>query len=89
MHDRLIITNAHVVADSTYVLVKRHGSGTKYKAEVQAVGHDCDLALLSVQEDAFWTTPTDMKPLELGDLPFLQSDVVVIGWVLEAQTVIL
>ena len=31
-HDRLILTNAHVVADSTYVLVKRHGSGTKYRA---------------------------------------------------------
>ncbi len=29
VHDRLILTNAHVVADSTYVLVKRHGSGTK------------------------------------------------------------
>lgn len=35
VHDRLILTNAHVVADSTYVLVKRHGSGTKYKANVQ------------------------------------------------------
>lgn len=32
VHDRLILTNAHVVADSTYVLVKRHGSGTKYRA---------------------------------------------------------
>ncbi len=32
VHDRLILTNAHVVADATYVLVKRHGSGTKYRA---------------------------------------------------------
>ena len=32
VHGRLILTNAHVVSDSTYVLVKRHGSGSKYKA---------------------------------------------------------
>jgi S1-C subfamily serine protease len=32
VHDRLILTNAHVVADATYVLVKRHGSGTKFRA---------------------------------------------------------
>jgi hypothetical protein len=30
--DRLILTNAHVVADQTYVTVKRHGSGAKYRA---------------------------------------------------------
>lgn len=35
VHNRLILTNAHVVADSTYVLVKRHGSGTKYRAGKQ------------------------------------------------------
>ncbi|GAX81160.1 hypothetical protein CEUSTIGMA_g8593.t1 [Chlamydomonas eustigma] len=80
VHDRLILTNAHVVADSTYVLVKRHGSGTKFRADVQAVGHDCDLALLSVEDEAFWSSPTDMLPLQLGDLPALQQDVVVIGY---------
>lgn len=32
IRDRLILTNAHVVADQTYVTVKRHGSGTKYRA---------------------------------------------------------
>ncbi|MEW5297330.1 MAG: hypothetical protein WDW36_000546 [Sanguina aurantia] len=80
VHNRLILTNAHVVADSTYVLVKRHGSGTKYRADVQAVGHDCDLALLSVEDEAFWSTPTDMLPLELGPLPSLQTNVVVVGY---------
>lgn len=79
-HDRLVLTNAHVVADSTYVLVKRHGSGTKYKAEVQAVGHDCDLALLSVEDESFWCSPTHMLPLQLGELPALQQDVVVVGY---------
>ena len=34
VRDRLIMTNAHVVADQTYVTVKRHGSSTKYTAGV-------------------------------------------------------
>lgn len=40
---------------------------------MQAVGHDCDLAILSVADDEFWNTPTSMSPLELGELPALQQ----------------
>jgi S1-C subfamily serine protease len=36
IRDKLILTNAHVVADQTYVTVKRHGSGTKYRAGAPA-----------------------------------------------------
>lgn len=36
VRDRLLMTNAHVVADQTYVTVKRHGSSTKYTAGEQA-----------------------------------------------------
>jgi S1-C subfamily serine protease len=32
VRDGMILTNAHVVADQTYVAVKRHGSGMKYRA---------------------------------------------------------
>lgn len=46
------MTNAHVVSDASYVSVKRHGSGTKFRADVVAVGHECDLALLSVPVNA-------------------------------------
>eukprot|EP00197_Chlamydomonas_leiostraca_P015336 CAMPEP_0202861036 /NCGR_PEP_ID=MMETSP1391-20130828/2572_1 /ASSEMBLY_ACC=CAM_ASM_000867 /TAXON_ID=1034604 /ORGANISM="Chlamydomonas leiostraca, Strain SAG 11-49" /LENGTH=647 /DNA_ID=CAMNT_0049540355 /DNA_START=61 /DNA_END=2004 /DNA_ORIENTATION=- len=77
---RLILTNAHCVSDATYVTVKRHGSGTRYRADVQAVGHDCDLALLSVADDEFWATPTPIAPLALGGLPALQQGVVVVGY---------
>ena len=47
--------------------------------DVQAVGHDCDLAILSVEDEAFWSSPTDMLPLQLGEVPALQQDVIVIG----------
>ncbi|KAF3329394.1 protease Do-like 10 [Carex littledalei] len=74
---RRIVTNAHVVADHTFVLVRKHGSPTKYKAEVQAIGHECDLALLSVESEEFWE---GMHFLELGDIPFLQEAVAVVGY---------
>lgn len=74
---RRILTNAHVVADHTFVLVRKHGSPTKYRAEVQAVGHECDLAILVVVNEEFWE---GMNFLELGDTPFLQEAVAVVGY---------
>uniref|UniRef100_A0A7N0R8U0 Protease Do-like 10, mitochondrial n=1 Tax=Kalanchoe fedtschenkoi TaxID=63787 RepID=A0A7N0R8U0_KALFE len=77
INGRRILTNAHVVADHTFVLVRKHGSPTKYRAEVQAVGHECDLALLTVENEEFWE---GMTFLELGDVPFLQEAVAVVGY---------
>lgn len=74
---RKILTNAHVVADHTFLLVRKHGSPTKYRAQIQAVGHECDLAILLVQSDEFWE---GMNFLELGDIPFLQEAVAVVGY---------
>ncbi|KAL0302958.1 UNVERIFIED_CONTAM: Protease Do-like 10, mitochondrial [Sesamum radiatum] len=74
---RRILTNAHVVADHTFVLVRKHGSPNKYRAEVQAVGHECDLAILVVENEEFWE---GMNCLELGDIPFLQEAVAVVGY---------
>ncbi|KAJ8651095.1 hypothetical protein MRB53_004118 [Persea americana] len=74
---RRILTNAHVVADHTFVLVRKHGSPTKYRAEIQAIGHECDLALLTVESEEFWE---GMRFLELGDIPFLQEAVAVVGY---------
>ncbi|KAH0994274.1 hypothetical protein GBA52_018138 [Prunus armeniaca] len=72
-----ILTNAHVVADHTFVLVRKHGSPAKYRAQVKAVGHECDLAILSVESEEFWN---GVNSLELGDIPFLQEAVAVVGY---------
>lgn len=72
-----ILTNAHVVADHTFVLVRKHGSPTKHRATVHAIGHECDLAILVVQSHDFWD---GMNPLNLGDVPFLQEGVAVVGY---------
>jgi hypothetical protein len=65
------------VADHTFVLVRKHGSPTKYRAEVQAIGHECDLAILVVESEEFWE---GMNFLELGDIPYLQEAVAVVGY---------
>nr|GMC76307.1 protease Do-like 10, mitochondrial [Ipomoea batatas] len=77
IHGKRILTNAHVVADHTFVLVRKHGSPTKYRAKVQAVGHECDLAILVVENEEFWE---GTNSLELGDIPFLQEAVAVVGY---------
>ncbi|KAF6137496.1 hypothetical protein GIB67_031775 [Kingdonia uniflora] len=58
-------------------MVRKHGSPTKYRAKVRAVGHECDLAILVVENEEFWE---GMTFLELGDIPFLQEAVAVVGY---------
>lgn len=77
-----IVTNAHVVADHTFVLVRKHGSPTKYRAQVKAVGHECDLAILTVENQHFWDDEAEegLNFLEFGEIPLLQQAVAVVGY---------
>lgn len=72
-----ILTNAHVVSDHTFIQVRKVSDPQKYTARVLAIGYDCDLALLTVDDPEFFKGIT---PLELGDLPKIQDSVVVIGY---------
>ena len=74
-----VLTNAHVVADQTFVQVRRHGSSVKHRARVHAIGHECDLAVLVVDDPGFWASPA-ANPLPLGPVPNLQAHVAVIGF---------
>ncbi|KAJ0234457.1 Protease Do-like 10 [Hirschfeldia incana] len=75
---RRIITNAHVVADHSFVLVRKHGSPIKHRAKVEAIGHECDLAVLVIDDsEVFWE---GMNSLELGDIPLLREEVFVVGY---------
>ncbi|KAL6070702.1 Protease Do-like 10, mitochondrial [Balamuthia mandrillaris] len=74
---RRLLTNAHAVAYQTSIMIRRHGDARKYAAQVVAVGHECDLALLTVQEDSFWD---GLKPLQFGGVPHLQEAVTVVGY---------
>ena len=72
-----ILTNAHVVSDHTFIQVKKDADPKKYSARVVAVGYDCDLALLSVEDPDFFKGTT---ALEFGELPKQQDSVTVVGY---------
>ncbi len=74
---RRILTNAHVVANQTFIQVKRAGEAKKYTAKVETVSHECDLAVLRVDDDALFS---GIQPLELGDLPRMGDKVAVYGF---------
>ena len=72
-----ILTNAHVIADSTFLEVKRYGQTKRYSATVESVSHDADLAIINVKDAEFFQGVT---PLELGSLPTTQEEVIVYGF---------
>lgn len=72
-----ILTNAHVVANETYVEVKKYGDTKRYEAKVEFISHQADLALLSIKDTTFFR---DTQPLEFGGLPKLQEAVTVYGF---------
>lgn len=57
--------------------MKRRGSDVKYVAKVLAVGAECDIALMTVDDPAFWK---DVEPVCFGQLPQLQDAVTVVGY---------
>jgi S1-C subfamily serine protease len=72
-----ILTNAHVVEDQTFIQIRRYSDAKKYRARVLFVSHTTDLALLAVDDDAFFEGVT---PLELDGLPETQAEVTVLGF---------
>ncbi|MDP4995446.1 MAG: serine protease [Akkermansiaceae bacterium] len=72
-----ILTNAHVVSNQKRILVTVHGSPEKYPAKVDFIAHDCDLALLSLED---FSDFEDFPIFSIGDVPLLESQVTVIGY---------
>ncbi|KAG9160520.1 hypothetical protein Leryth_019476 [Lithospermum erythrorhizon] len=81
---RRVLTNAHSVEHYTQVKLKKRGSDTKYLATVLAIGTECDIAMLTVDDDEFWE---GVSPLAFGDLPALQDAVTVVGYPIGGDTI--
>ena len=73
----LIMTNAHVVSWAKEILVRRHRDPNPYRARVAYIGHDCDLAVLAVDDPAFFA---GLDPLALGEMPALRTSVTTVGY---------
>jgi S1-C subfamily serine protease len=80
---RWILTNAHSVDHHVQVKVKRRGDDRKFLARVLSLGTDCDLALLTVDDDSFWA---GLKPCAFGSLPRLQDAVFCVGYPVGGET---
>ena len=78
-----ILTNAHVVANNTFIEVQRYGERKRYLAKVLSVSHQADMALLEVDDKKFFE---GVKPLELGSLPHIEQKVVVYGFPMGGKT---
>lgn len=72
-----ILTNAHVVAHGRFITVEREGDSRQLTAAVQFIGHDCDLAILTVKDPRAFR---GVKALDFGPLPKLHSPVITVGY---------
>jgi len=72
-----IMTNAHVVSNARFLTVSKEGDPKPYTARVLHIAHDCDLALLKVENVEFFN---GTSPLEFGGLPAIESVVSVYGY---------
>ena len=75
--ENTFLTNAHVVSNAKRVLITMHGSARKHPARVVHIAHDCDLAILQVDDFSPFKT---LPHLDIGTVPQLESQVRVIGY---------
>ncbi|HOP30851.1 MAG TPA: serine protease [Spirochaetota bacterium] len=72
-----ILTNAHVISNSTFIQVKKAGEAKRYTAKVDSVSHHSDLAILTVDDMDFFK---DSAPVQIGDLAEVRDKVAVYGF---------
>ena len=77
INDQYILTNAHLVSNSTFIQVKRTGQTKKYIAKVLFIAHDSDLAILKVSNRNFYP---DSKPFDIGELASVGDEIEVYGY---------
>ncbi|HBA84717.1 MAG TPA: serine protease [Verrucomicrobia bacterium] len=78
-----ILTNAHVVSDETFIQVRRFGESKRFQAHVASISHAADLALLIVDDPAFFD---GVEPLAVAGLPHAQQEVLVYGFPMGGDT---
>ena len=83
IRDNSILTNAHVVANASYVQAQKHNDPRRYQARVTFISHEADLALITVDEPGFFT---DLNELSIGGLPEPLQEVSVYGYPIGGKT---
>ncbi|KAF7120826.1 hypothetical protein RHSIM_Rhsim13G0033800 [Rhododendron simsii] len=71
---RRVLTTAHSVDHHTLLKVSGYYYDNSYRATMLAIAPECDLAILTVDDDEFWE---ERKPVEFGDMPSPGDKVIV------------
>ena len=79
-----ILTCAHCVTDACYIRARKHNEDMLYHGVVQFVDNDADLALVGVDDPAFMDGIT---PMEIGETPHVQDDVLAVGYPLGGEDI--
>jgi S1-C subfamily serine protease len=72
-----ILTNAHNVSNNKYLELQKENVAKRFPAKVAFIGHDCDLAIVAVDDLSFFD---DTAPLELAELPTINTTVSTYGF---------
>jgi S1-C subfamily serine protease len=72
-----VLTNAHNVSNNKYLELQKEKVAKRYPAKVSFIGHDCDLAVLTVDDESFFN---DTAALELAELPGINTTVSTYGF---------
>lgn len=85
---RVVLTNSHVISAHTYIEGRKNGQTERYKLKPLWVSQELDLALLvpfhDHEEAAFFA---DTVPIPLGQLPPLQTDLMLLGYPIGGDTI--
>jgi S1-C subfamily serine protease len=74
---RRVLTNAHNVSNNKYLELQKEGVAKRYPAKVAFIGHDCDLAVLKVDDSSFFD---DTAAIEFAELPGINTTVSTYGF---------
>ncbi len=72
-----VLTNAHNVSNNKYLELQKENVAKKYPAKVAFLAHDCDLALLTIDDPTFFD---DTVALDLAGIPQLNTTVSTYGF---------
>ncbi len=72
-----ILTNAHVVSNSTYLQIQKENDPKLYDASVLFISHEADLAIIIVKDKTFYKNTAHLK---FGAIPTLRSRVATYGY---------
>ncbi|UJR17268.1 hypothetical protein I4U23_004163 [Adineta vaga] len=76
--NRWILSNAHAVTNASSIRIRKHGDAKKYSARILYMAHECDLVIMTVDDDKFWN---GLEPLTFSDtIPRLQESITVVGY---------